>query len=68
MKTALLILLLVNGTGHAIIADLELCEKTVAAVRAGERVTLEDDEGRLFEIEMARCLTDVKVETQEPIS
>lgn len=58
MKTALLILLLVNGTGHAIVADIELCERTVQAVREGQRVTLEDEAGQLFEIEMAKCVSE----------
>lgn len=68
MKTALLILLLVNGTGHAIVADIDLCERTVQAVREGQRVTLEDDQGRLFEIEMAKCLTEPESLRVEPTS
>lgn len=68
MTLALLILLLVSGDGHAIVVDRDLCERTVEAVRRGDRVTLEDEAGKLFEIEMARCLTDVKVETETPVS
>lgn len=68
MTLALLILLLVSGDGHAIVVDLELCERTVEAVRRGDRVTLEDDEGRLFEIEIAKCVHDVSTEQGSPMS
>ena len=69
MKTALLILLLVNGTGHAIVADIDLCEKTVEAVRSGQRVTLEDEQGQHFEIEMAKCLSEPEsLRVEQPIS
>ena len=68
MTTALLILLLVNGTGTAIVVDRDLCEKTVESVRQGQRVTLEDEEGKLFEVEMARCVTEPESMRVEPMS
>ena len=58
MKTALLVLLLVSGTGTAIVVEVDLCIKTQEAVRNGDRVTLEDDKGTLHEVEMAKCLIE----------
>jgi hypothetical protein len=59
MTTALLILMLVNATdAQVLIVDRELCLKTAESVRMGQRTTLEDEAGVLWEIEMARCLTE----------
>jgi len=66
MTTALLVLLLVSGTGTAFVVDRDLCIKTADAVRNGDRVTLEDDKGVLHEVEIAKCLIEpesLKVET-----
>lgn len=69
MTTALLVLLLVSGTGTAIVLDRDLCIKTADAVRNGERVTLEDDNGILHEVEMAKCLIEPEsLKVELPIS
>jgi len=69
MNTALLILMLVNATdAQVLIVDRELCEKTAESVRMGNRTTLEDEAGVLWEIEMAKCLTEPESLRVEPIS
>lgn len=59
MTTALLILMLMNSPdAQVLIVDRELCEKTAESVRMGNRTTLEDEAGVLWEIEMAKCLVE----------
>lgn len=60
MTPALLILLLVSGDATSILVDPDVCHRTVASVRAGERVTLEDEQGKQHEVEMAMCIEDDK--------
>lgn len=66
--TALLVIFLVSGHASSMFVDRDLCIKTAEAVKRGDRVTIEDEAGRFWEVEMARCIDDVKQETQEPIS
>ncbi len=68
MTSAILILWLVTGHSSAIPVDPEICMKTVEAVRRGDLVTVEDQNGTLFQVEKARCVLDVTIETQEPTS
>lgn len=56
--TALLILLLMNGSGTAIVVDKDVCEQTVAVLQNGGVVNLEDDNGQMHEVEMAKCATE----------
>lgn len=68
MTLVSLVLLLVSGHVTVVLVEETVCEATVRAVRAGERVTLEDDTGRLHEVEQARCILDFKKEIGKPMS
>lgn len=68
MTTALLFVWLVSGHSSAIPVEPETCLKTVEAVRRGDRVMLEDEAGVLWEVEMARCLTEPESLKLGPLS
>ncbi len=67
MKIALLFVWLVNGSAHAILVERDLCLMTVESVRNGQRTTLEDERGQLFDIEKAQCVEDY-VTAERPMS
>lgn len=68
MTVATLILMLVSGHITVVMVEKEACEMTVQMLREGKAVTLEDNEGRKHEVEMARCVIDHTEQAGGPTS
>lgn len=68
MTMVTLVLSLVVGLELYIDVEQEGCERTVQAIREGNRVAIRDSHGYEFEVEQARCVLKREVETKEPMS